>query len=241
MLTPRQSRWGPPHLDPLGSVVVWRRPGVGLSLLIQSGELRVPRESVNAPCAERAGGWNLPIWDQAGLHTQWLRATCRVWINCEWKGDGKKDGGKQQKEEKTPMNKPKGKTNQFYPENQGDWKIMYYTHKEVQRGWKGRRCAKSRRCTEETAEECTQVHRTCPSSVISDLYVCFYLPSFWCALNYTGVFCVFTIEFTSHQLHAQRTCLAAHHRDDADVLGHNRRVEKIGLCAVVICVAHKNL
>lgn len=53
--------------------------------------------------------------------------------------------------------------------------------------------------------------------------------------------CVFTIEFTAHQLHAQRAGPAADHRDDADVLGHDRRVKKVGLCAVVICVAHENL
>lgn len=53
--------------------------------------------------------------------------------------------------------------------------------------------------------------------------------------------CVFTIEFTAHQLHAQCAGPAANHRDDADVLGHDRRVEKVGLGAVVVCVAHENL
>lgn len=53
--------------------------------------------------------------------------------------------------------------------------------------------------------------------------------------------CVFTIESTAHQLHAQSAGLAANHRDDADVLGHDRRVKKVGLCAVVICVSHENL
>lgn len=50
-----------PHLDPLGAVVAGRRPGVGLSLLIQSRKLRVPREGVNAPRAVRAGGGKLPV------------------------------------------------------------------------------------------------------------------------------------------------------------------------------------
>jgi len=52
---------------------------------------------------------------------------------------------------------------------------------------------------------------------------------------------VFTIEFTAHQLHAQRAGPAAHHRDDADVLGYDRRVKEVGLCAVVICVANEYL
>lgn len=52
---------------------------------------------------------------------------------------------------------------------------------------------------------------------------------------------MFTIEFTAHKLHAQRAGLAANHWDDADVLGYDRRVKKIGLCAVIICVAHENL
>lgn len=46
--------------------------------------------------------------------------------------------------------------------------------------------------------------------------------------------CLFTIELTAHQLHAQRARLAANHRHDADVLGHDRRVKEVGLCAVVI-------
>ena len=52
---------------------------------------------------------------------------------------------------------------------------------------------------------------------------------------------MFTIEFTANQLHAQGAGPAANHGDDADVLGHDRRVEKVGLRAVVIYVAHKNL
>lgn len=52
---------------------------------------------------------------------------------------------------------------------------------------------------------------------------------------------MFTIEFTAHQLHAQRAGPAAHHRDDADVLGYDRRVKEVGLCAVVICIANEYL
>lgn len=54
-------------------------------------------------------------------------------------------------------------------------------------------------------------------------------------------FCAFTVEFTAHQLHTQRACPAADHGDDADVLGHDGRVKKVGLRAVVVRVPHKNL
>lgn len=52
---------------------------------------------------------------------------------------------------------------------------------------------------------------------------------------------MFTIELTAQQLHAQGAGLAAHNRDDTDVLGHDRRVKQVGLGAVVIYVADKNL
>lgn len=65
------------------------------------------------------------------------------------------------------------------------------------------------------------------------LTCCFYVPS--------RITIVFTIEFTAHQLHAQGAGPAANHGDDADVLGHDWRVKKVGLCAVVIYVANKNL
>lgn len=55
------------------------------------------------------------------------------------------------------------------------------------------------------------------------------------------VFCMFTVKFTAHQLHAQSTSLTTNHRDDSDVLSHNGGVEKVCLCAVVINVTHKNL
>lgn len=85
--------WGFAHLDPLGAVVVCRRPGIRLPLLVQSGKLRVPGESVDAPRAVRAGGRELAVWDEAGLHPQRLWATCRVWIHCKLKADGRTEGG----------------------------------------------------------------------------------------------------------------------------------------------------
>lgn len=54
-------------------------------------------------------------------------------------------------------------------------------------------------------------------------------------------FIVFTMKFTAQQLHAQRAGPATNHGDDADVLGHDRNVKKVCLCAVIIYVAHKNL
>lgn len=100
-------RLGFPHLNPLGAVVVGRRPGVCLSLLIQSCKLRVPCEGIDAPCAVRAGGWKLPIWDQARLHSQRLWTTCRVWMNCESKADGKVEGEKAKRTERGVKKHPK--------------------------------------------------------------------------------------------------------------------------------------
>lgn len=45
-----------PHLDPLGAVVVRGRPSVGLPVLVQTGEVRVPGEAVDAPGTEGTGG-----------------------------------------------------------------------------------------------------------------------------------------------------------------------------------------
>lgn len=134
-----------PHLDPLWAVVACRRPGVRLSLLIQSGILRVPREGIDAPRAESAGGWKLPIWDEARLHSQRLWATCRVWINCEWKVEGGKDGGRETKaterERGKEKNTPKGikfihlKKNRNIQKKNND----FYTH-EWPRGRNRKRC-----------------------------------------------------------------------------------------------------
>lgn len=62
-----------------------------------------------------------------------------------------------------------------------------------------------------------------------------------CVKTALGVFCVVTVEFTADQLHAQRAGPATNHRDNTDILGYNWRVKKVGLGAVIICVAHKNL
>lgn len=110
---------GFPHLDPLWAVVVSRRPCISLPHLIQPGKLRVPRESINAPRAVRAGGWKLPVWDEPRLHTKRLWATCRVWINCESKGrrtDGGRGKPKRQKEKRGEnWNHPTEKKNQLHP------------------------------------------------------------------------------------------------------------------------------
>jgi len=53
--------------------------------------------------------------------------------------------------------------------------------------------------------------------------------------------CVCTVELTAHQLHAHGAGLAAHHGDDADVPGDDRRVEQVGLGAVVVKVTDKHL
>lgn len=50
-----------PYLDPLGAVVVGGRPSVCLAVLVQTGEVRVPGEAVDAPGAEGAGGGDLPV------------------------------------------------------------------------------------------------------------------------------------------------------------------------------------
>ena len=53
--------------------------------------------------------------------------------------------------------------------------------------------------------------------------------------------CEFTIELTAHQLHAHGAGLAAHHRDDAEVLADDRGVKQVGLSAVVVRVSNKYL
>lgn len=66
------------YLQPLGAVIVQRSPSVGLALLVEPSEVRVPGEGVHVPGAEGAGGRNLAVGDHAGFHSQGLRATCRV-------------------------------------------------------------------------------------------------------------------------------------------------------------------
>lgn len=53
--------------------------------------------------------------------------------------------------------------------------------------------------------------------------------------------CELTVELAAHQLHAQRAGFAADHRDDADVLADDGRVEQVGLGAVVVHVPDENL
>lgn len=60
------------NLYPLRSVVGSSSPGVGLALFVQPGVVRVPGEGLNAPGAEGAGGCNLAIRHQSGLHAHWL-------------------------------------------------------------------------------------------------------------------------------------------------------------------------
>lgn len=60
------------HLQPLRSVVGGSSPGVRLALFVQPGVVRVPGEGLNAPSAKGAGGRNLMIRHQSGLHAHWL-------------------------------------------------------------------------------------------------------------------------------------------------------------------------
>lgn len=60
------------HLQPLRSVVGGSDPGIGLALFVQPGVVRVPSESLNAPGAEGAGGRDLAVGHQSGLHAHRL-------------------------------------------------------------------------------------------------------------------------------------------------------------------------
>lgn len=60
------------HLKPLGSVVGGGGPGVRLALFVQPGVVGVPGEGLDAPRAEGAGGRDVVVRHQAGLHAHRL-------------------------------------------------------------------------------------------------------------------------------------------------------------------------
>lgn len=60
------------HLQPLRSVVGGSGPGVCLALFVQPGVVRVPGEGLDAPGAEGAGGRDLTVRHQPGLHAHRL-------------------------------------------------------------------------------------------------------------------------------------------------------------------------
>lgn len=60
------------HLQPLRSVVSGGGPGVGLALFVQPGVVGVPGEGLDAPGAEGAGGRDLAVRHQSGLHAHRL-------------------------------------------------------------------------------------------------------------------------------------------------------------------------
>lgn len=60
------------HLQPLRSVVGGSGPGVSLALFVQPGVVRVPGEGLDAPGAEGAGGRDLAVRHQPGLHAHRL-------------------------------------------------------------------------------------------------------------------------------------------------------------------------
>lgn len=160
---PLMTLWGFAHLDPLGAIVVCRRPGVRLPLLVQSGKLRVPGESVDAPRAVRAGGRELAVWDEARLHPQRLWATCRVWIHCELKADGRTEGGdakatgrERERRENEDTRRENILTSPIQRNSEeSDWLKSLYTHhwpRGTERG------AQSRR---KHAVRCTELHMQC--------------------------------------------------------------------------------
>lgn len=60
------------YLQPLRSVVCGGGPGVGLALFVQPGVVGVPGEGLDAPGAEGAGGRDLAVRHQSGLHAHRL-------------------------------------------------------------------------------------------------------------------------------------------------------------------------
>lgn len=60
------------YLQPLRLVVGGGGPGVGLALFVQSGVVRVPGEGLDAPSTEGAGGRDLTVGHQPGLHAHRL-------------------------------------------------------------------------------------------------------------------------------------------------------------------------
>lgn len=60
------------YLQPLRPTVGGGGPGVGLSLFVQPGVVGVPGEGLEAPGAEGAGGRDLAVGHQPGLHAHRL-------------------------------------------------------------------------------------------------------------------------------------------------------------------------
>ena len=60
------------HLQPLRAAVGGGRPGVGLALLVQAGEVRVPGQRLHPPRPKGAGRCDLPVGHQARLQAHRL-------------------------------------------------------------------------------------------------------------------------------------------------------------------------
>lgn len=95
------------YLQPLWLVVGGSGPSISLALFVQPSVVREPGEGLDAPGAEGAGGCDLTIGHQSGLHAHGLWTTWSGWIHCEGETrqsnrgretgeDERKDTGRQQ-------------------------------------------------------------------------------------------------------------------------------------------------
>lgn len=71
------------YLQPLWLVVGGSGPSISLALFVQPSVVREPGEGLDAPGAEGAGGCDLTIGHQSGLHAHGLWTTWSGWIHCE--------------------------------------------------------------------------------------------------------------------------------------------------------------